>query len=412
MRRIVRGLAGASLAAALAALSSPASAQLGGRCVSGQRCPTCPPEPCATVSPGGGSGRVEETAPVIDAAAPYFQRGQAALSAGDTRAAESAFRQALQINPNHGPAWNGLGIAFARQDRISDALNAYARAAGLGIEVARENHATLSAWAKDRDARIARNKAYASQKVQEGIRLLQQGKYTEARTAFLTARNYDPDNRDAKAAGPYLDALQAEQNRRAPAERRRRDQQEARQKAETGMPEWIAESIAAAEKKLRERARYGDSLAWAEAERAGSSSTAARLSSGDDLSSELSRDFFDTDRWQRPKSLPVIGADLDGSQVGPANTAVGGEAPATGVPPPIGKKAERGQQLDAVDLAALEKTRRAAARAVTTAPPQQRQEAERQELEVKIEIVGLAPTAPRRNRFIEPPPPRPPSKDP
>jgi tetratricopeptide (TPR) repeat protein len=60
-----------------------------------------------------------------------YNIGADALNAGDTAAAEAAFRQALEQEPDCGMALLGLGMALLRQDRDAEAAEALAEAGAL-----------------------------------------------------------------------------------------------------------------------------------------------------------------------------------------------------------------------------------------------------------------------------------------
>jgi tetratricopeptide (TPR) repeat protein len=71
----------------------------------------------------------------------FVAEGSQALQQGNNLAAEHAFREALELNPNSVPILNNLAISVARQQRETEAISLYERALHLkpGDSVTRRN---------------------------------------------------------------------------------------------------------------------------------------------------------------------------------------------------------------------------------------------------------------------------------
>jgi Flp pilus assembly protein TadD len=71
----------------------------------------------------------------------FVTEGSQALQRGDNLAAEHAFREALELNPNSVPILNNLAISVARQQRETEAISLYEKALHLkpGDSVTRRN---------------------------------------------------------------------------------------------------------------------------------------------------------------------------------------------------------------------------------------------------------------------------------
>ena len=71
----------------------------------------------------------------------FVAEGSLALQRGDNLAAERAFREALELDPNSGQILNDLAISVARQQRETEAISLYERALHLkpGDSVTRRN---------------------------------------------------------------------------------------------------------------------------------------------------------------------------------------------------------------------------------------------------------------------------------
>ena len=61
----------------------------------------------------------------------FVAEGSQALQKGDNLAAERAFREALELDPNSVPILNNLAISVARQQRETEAISLYERALHL-----------------------------------------------------------------------------------------------------------------------------------------------------------------------------------------------------------------------------------------------------------------------------------------
>lgn len=363
------------------------------------------PEICKRGSGGGGSGGGRDFVPTVDPAQAAADEGNRALDAGDLQGASAAFARALQINPNHGYAWNGLGIVYTRQNNIQGALAAFNRAAALGVPNARENYDKILKHQKDVDAWQQKNRDVAQQNVDRGKLLLRQGKYLEARAFFRTALNHDPNNADARAAEPYIAALE----RAGPPPRpdpRTVAQKEAFARARTGDPAWVREVTDKVARKLNDRSIGAGGMAWAEALLADHAVNDAGMRTSDDLSAHLANAFWASSRKKAGVAVEISLPGLAGIQTGQPPPPATGESPTPVAELPAVKKAELGKPLDGKDLASLEAAHAAAARAVVRqASPEQKAAAQQRTRSVEIEMVVSSPDAPRPHRFIEPPPP-------
>lgn len=352
---------------------------------------------------GGGSGGPVPV-PAVDPAQAAVDQGDRALDAGNLPAAQAAYARALQINPNHGYAWHGIGVVYTRQNNINGAVDAFRRAAALGVPNARENHDKLAKWQKENEAWHAKNRDTARQQVAIGVSLLRQGKYQEARRHFSTALNFDPNNADARAAAPYIAAL--ERAGTAPRDPRTAAQKEAFARARAGDPAWVREVTEDVARKLNDRSISAGGMAWAEALLGESALKDADRRSSDDLSSELAGAFWSSSRKKAGATIEVSVPGLWGTQVGELPPPAAGDSPTPIGELPAVRKAEKGRPLDGKDLASLEGARAAAVRAAAApAAPAQKAAAQQQLKTVEIEMVTSSPDAPRRSRFVEPPAP-------
>lgn len=368
------------------------------------------PEVCARAyggggTGGGGGGGGRDFVPTVDPAQAAADQGNRALDAGDLPGASAAFARALQINPNHGYAWNGIGIVYTRQNNIQGALAAFNRAAALGVPNARENFDKILKYQKDVEAWQQKNRDVAQQNVDRGKLLLRQGRYLEARAFFRTALNHDPNNADARAAEPYIAALE----RAGPPPRpdpRTVAQKEAFARARTGDPAWVREITDSVARKLNDRSIGAGGMAWAEAFWGEKALKSASKDPSGDLSSHLAHEFWSNGRNRAGSAVGVSVPGLAGIQTGQSPPPATGESPPPIADLPAVKKAEMGKPLDGKDLASLEAAHAAAARAVVRpASPEQKAAAQQQVRSVEIEMVISSPDAPRPHRFIEPPPP-------
>ena len=68
------------------------------------------------------------------------------MNAGELVLAEGLYRRAISLAPDSYEAYNGLGIALARQGRTRDAAAAFEKAIAIepGLPTARENLRALS----------------------------------------------------------------------------------------------------------------------------------------------------------------------------------------------------------------------------------------------------------------------------
>ena len=79
---------------------------------------------------GGGMGGMPGSGPSYDPVAEY-QKGAAALDAGDYKEAAKAFGKVTLVAPRAAPAWFGLGRARLEQDDARGARKAFEKAAKL-----------------------------------------------------------------------------------------------------------------------------------------------------------------------------------------------------------------------------------------------------------------------------------------
>jgi len=77
------------------------------------------------------------TAPVYSAMS-WYKEGKKNSDSGNFSEAIRCFRKAIDINPNMSDAWYNLGIAYGREQKNSEALEYYQKAAQLGNIVAQE----------------------------------------------------------------------------------------------------------------------------------------------------------------------------------------------------------------------------------------------------------------------------------
>ncbi|MEO8314633.1 MAG: tetratricopeptide repeat protein [Pseudomonadota bacterium] len=73
----------------------------------------------------------------------WYNLGNGFFAMGDEDNAKTAYRRALQLNPNYADAWNNLGALEGSTGNTSAALNDYQRAAALGDPVGRSNYQRL-----------------------------------------------------------------------------------------------------------------------------------------------------------------------------------------------------------------------------------------------------------------------------
>jgi Flp pilus assembly protein TadD len=92
------------------------------------------------------SGMVSIAAPTT--ANQYFQQGSQALTRKRPAQAVSDFRKAVQLNPQLGAAWRGLGVALGKQNQWSEAAKAQRKATELLSEYA--PGWVLRGWAEHR----------------------------------------------------------------------------------------------------------------------------------------------------------------------------------------------------------------------------------------------------------------------
>jgi tetratricopeptide (TPR) repeat protein len=73
----------------------------------------------------------------------WYNLGNGFFAMGDDENAATAYRRAIQLNPNYADVWNNLGALEASSGNTQAALNDYQRAAALGDAVGRNNYQRL-----------------------------------------------------------------------------------------------------------------------------------------------------------------------------------------------------------------------------------------------------------------------------
>ncbi len=91
-------------------------------------------------------GMISMAAPTT--ASQYFQQGSQALSKKRPAQAVTNFRKAVQLNPQMGAAWRGLGVALGKQNKWTEAAKAQEKATDLQNEYA--PGWVLRGWAEHR----------------------------------------------------------------------------------------------------------------------------------------------------------------------------------------------------------------------------------------------------------------------
>ncbi|MDM9385062.1 tetratricopeptide repeat protein [Chlorogloeopsis sp. ULAP01] len=139
-------------------------------------------------------------------AASFFQQGVMRYNRKNLQGAESAFRQALQLDPNIALAHNYLGNIMLEQNRLEAAVQEYAEAIrlnpnvgdthynlGLALHKQGQSEAAITAY---RQALVI-NPTMASAQYNLGLALYQKGRAGDAIAAYQQAVNLDSTNADA-----------------------------------------------------------------------------------------------------------------------------------------------------------------------------------------------------------------------
>ncbi|MEH1842754.1 MAG: tetratricopeptide repeat protein [Nostoc sp.] len=142
-----------------------------------------------------------------------FQQGNAAETVGNNSQAETIWRQVLQLEPNNGKAYNNLGNALRRQEKLEEALAAHQKALeinkndaeayvgirnvaiayyNLGIVLYKQNKLVDAVAAFQKVIQLNPKDAYAYYNL--GKALLFQNKLVDAVAAFQKAIQLDPNN--------------------------------------------------------------------------------------------------------------------------------------------------------------------------------------------------------------------------
>ena len=77
--------------------------------------------------------------------ADWYNLGNGFLTMQEFRPAANAYRQAIRLNPQYGPAWNNVGALEGVLGNTAAALEDYRRAAALGDDLGTSNYARLQA---------------------------------------------------------------------------------------------------------------------------------------------------------------------------------------------------------------------------------------------------------------------------
>ncbi|MGE4218636.1 MAG: tetratricopeptide repeat protein [Alphaproteobacteria bacterium] len=215
---------------------APNSARAG--CISGQACPTCPPQPCMgdwnPPTRGGNDGWTQFYEPTPrDTAQPHFNNGYATMQQQRYAEAEFFFREAVRLDPSFGAAWTNLGYVLEQMGRYSEALEAYRVAHERSDEIGSKNYRNLWDWmARQETARReraeaerraaeqreteARERAQAiRQTTERGRERLSRGMVEEAIVDFEKILIVDPGNAEARAFLDYAKARRTAQIRDA-----------------------------------------------------------------------------------------------------------------------------------------------------------------------------------------------------
>ncbi len=132
--------------------------------------------------------------------------------------AQAEFQRAIDLDPAYAEALTNLGVTLAQQGRWEDAIAAYRKAISLPIYPSPEVAYANLGWAylnlnKPREAEESYRAAVQLQPRFSqayyflGVVLDRQGRKDEAKAAFRTARDLDPDSPFGQKAGDLLKAM-------------------------------------------------------------------------------------------------------------------------------------------------------------------------------------------------------------
>jgi tetratricopeptide (TPR) repeat protein len=177
----------------------------------GDRSGTPPALPPATNAPAPPSEQTSKAPPPTlnpdEKSSQLANEGNRRLEAGDAKGAEAAYRQALELNPEDEDLYYNLGIALARQNRLSEAEAAYREALRLFPEYpeVHNNLGNVLTRQKRLDEAVTHFLAalehlpgYASAHNNYGIALQQLGRFPEALEQFEKAVQADTNYWEAR----------------------------------------------------------------------------------------------------------------------------------------------------------------------------------------------------------------------
>ena len=132
--------------------------------------------------------------------------------------AQAEFQRAIDLDPSYAEALTNLGVTLAQQGRWEEAIAAYRKAISLPIYPSPEVAYANLGWAylnlnKPREAEESYRAAVQLQPRFSqayyflGVVLDRQGRKDEAKAAFRTARDLDPDSPFGQKAGDLLKAM-------------------------------------------------------------------------------------------------------------------------------------------------------------------------------------------------------------
>ncbi len=145
--------------------------------------------------------------------------GVARLQLGEAREAQADFERAVAVDPTYSEGYHNLGLALFEQKRYEEAVGAYRKALTQPIyatpELAYYNLAQVYLYhlGRRREAEEALRAAvklaprFARAYYELGVLLNLEGRKDEARRAFVTARDLEPDSPVGRAADQALRTL-------------------------------------------------------------------------------------------------------------------------------------------------------------------------------------------------------------
>lgn len=157
----------------------------------------------------------------LDPEEPAFHNalGVAQLQLGKPKEAQAAFERAIALDKNYAEGLHNLGLALAEQKQYPEAAAAFRRAIAQPLyatpELAYYNLGRLNLYHLDQRpqaeeafrAAIKLAPRFAPAYYELGVALNTQGRKDEARLAFRTARDLEPDSPFGRAAVEALKSL-------------------------------------------------------------------------------------------------------------------------------------------------------------------------------------------------------------